>query len=350
MTTDTVVQWRDESAGGVVRTGETAFVPAARRGSALDFPLTTGPVRTISTSTLSIGNSPRSTGIDEAHVQVLNESIAELPPIIVHRETMRVIDGAHRLQAAKAAGADEIRVRFFDGDENSAFVVGVRANTAHGLPLSLVERKKAAARILRDYPEWSDRVIAVATGLSARTISGLRGCSTAEGPQLSSRVGMDGRRRPVSTAGGRRLASEMLSAKPDASIREIARATGISPGTVKDVRDRMDRGLDPVPDQVSSAHRAGNRRQKNDHNGLTAEDVAALLRGIHRDPSLRFTDTGRLMLRWLDANAIGSTERERLVADLPTHTAGVIAELARWYAADLAEFAARLEGRPPLDN
>ncbi|USX53514.1 winged helix-turn-helix transcriptional regulator [Lentzea sp. HUAS12] len=280
-------------------------------------------------------------------MQVLNESVAELPPIIVHRATMRVIDGVHRLLAARAAGADEIRVRFFDGDEKSAFVVGVRANTAHGLPLSLAERKRAAVRILRDYPEWSDRVIALATGLSARTVSGLRGCSTAEDPRLDSRVGLDGRRRPVSTEGGRRLASEMLTAQPDASIREIARATGISPGTVKDVRDRMDQGLDPVPAQARSAHRAGSRRQKSDHNGLSPEDVAALLRGIHRDPSLRFTDTGRLVLRWLDANAIGSTERERLVADLPAHTAGVIAELARWYAADLTEFAARLEGRPP---
>jgi hypothetical protein len=76
--------------------------------------------------------------------------------------------------------------------------------------------------------------------------------------------------------------------------------------------------------------------------------MATLLRGVRRDPSLRCTDADRLALRWLDTNAMGSTEWERPVGELPTYFVAAIAELARCYAADLTEFAARLEGRPPL--
>ncbi len=336
-----------------MRSVETRFPEPAWHGSALDFPLDTEPVRIVPISELTTGESPRSGGVDEAHAQVLAESVEDLPPILVHRETMRVIDGAHRLRAAVLAGAEHIKARLFTGDDNGAFILGVRANIAHGLPLSLGDRKAAAARVLSAYPEWSDRAVATATGLSARTVSGLRARSTAEGAQLVSRVGLDGRSRPVNSTEGRRMASKLLTQKPDASIREIARATGISPGTVKDVRDRMHRGADPVPAPRRSGQQTGDGRSQGggpwrepvNQDGL--RDVSALSRGVRRDPSLRFTDAGRLVLRWLDANSMGSMELERLVEELPPHTAGVIAELARSYAAHLTEFATRLERRPP---
>lgn len=295
----------------------------------------------VAISELTTGESLRSAGVDEAHARVLAESVEDLPPILVHRETMRVIDGAHRLRAAVLAGAEHIKARLFTGDDNCAFVLGVRANIAHGLPLSLSDRKAAAARVLSAYPEWSDRAVATATGLSARTVSGLRGRSTAEGTRLVSRVGLDGRSRPVDRTEGRRRASKLLAQRPDASLREIARATGVSPGTVKDVRDRMHRGADPVPAPRRSGQQTGNGQVQD---GL--RDITALSRGVRRDPSLRFTDAGRLVLRWLEANSMGGMELERLVEELPPHTAGVIAELARSYAAHLTEFATRLERRP----
>jgi hypothetical protein len=43
-------------------------------------------------------------------------------------------------------GQDTIPVRFVDCDEKDIFVIAVQANTAHGLPLSLTERIRAAAQ------------------------------------------------------------------------------------------------------------------------------------------------------------------------------------------------------------
>ena len=45
-------------------------------------------------------DSPRLDGESPDHIRTLAESGSDLPPILVHRETMRVIDGMHRLRAA----------------------------------------------------------------------------------------------------------------------------------------------------------------------------------------------------------------------------------------------------------
>ena len=80
-------------------------------------------------------DSPRLAGQDTDHVRVLSQADS-LPPIIVQRGTMRVIDGMHRLRAAQLRGEKQIAVRFFEGSDDLAFVLAVHANTAHGLPLT----------------------------------------------------------------------------------------------------------------------------------------------------------------------------------------------------------------------
>ena len=59
--------------------------------------------------------SPRVEGVDHDHVARLAEQVDELPPILVHRSTMRVIDGMHRLNAAQMNGRSTIEVIYFDG-------------------------------------------------------------------------------------------------------------------------------------------------------------------------------------------------------------------------------------------
>ena len=70
-------------------------------------------------------DSPRSCGEDGEHIQRLAESGAELPPILVQRGTMRVIDGMHRLRAAILNGYHSIEVEFFDGGDEEAFIRAV---------------------------------------------------------------------------------------------------------------------------------------------------------------------------------------------------------------------------------
>src|SRR5262249_502798 len=68
---------------------------------------------------LTVGDSPRTTGEDIAHIRRLVEVVEDLPPIIVHRSTMQVIDGVHRLRAAYLVGRETVDVTFFDGSEDS---------------------------------------------------------------------------------------------------------------------------------------------------------------------------------------------------------------------------------------
>lgn len=286
-------------------------------------------------SSLLPADSPRLAGEDMQHARLLADSDAELPPILVHRKTLQVIDGMHRLRAAVLRGENEIRVRYFDGGEDAAFVIAVEANIAHGLPLSLADREAAAARILKSHPQWSDRAIAAVAGLSAKTVGAIRSGATADLPQLHSRIGRDGRVRPLNSADGRRRASELFRLRPNASLRTIAREAGISAGTARDVRERMRRGEDPIPPRQRDNSGAKPSTPERDlRRGVAAgrvsrsRDRATILRNFRRDPSVRFTDTGRNLLRWLDARAIGVDGWESVVRAIPPHCAYVIADLA----------------------
>ncbi|WP_280455022.1 ParB/RepB/Spo0J family partition protein [Nocardia brasiliensis] len=119
-------------------------------------------------------SSPRTAGENAAHIRMLAESSTAFPPIVVHRGTTQVIDGVHRLRAAQLRGDSTISAVLFDGSITEAFVLAVKLNAAHGLPLSLSDRKAAARRILMAYPQWSDRAIAAVAGISPKTVGVIR--------------------------------------------------------------------------------------------------------------------------------------------------------------------------------
>ncbi|MFC5055766.1 winged helix-turn-helix transcriptional regulator [Saccharothrix xinjiangensis] len=311
-------------------------------------PLTRVPVESLQ----DLG-SPRTEGVSPEHVRLLAESESPLPPIVVHRSTMCVIDGAHRLHAARLSGERDIDVRFFEGSERDAFVFAVRANTMHGLPLTFAEREAAAERIVATHQDWSDRVIASVTGLSARTVAGVRARSTEHGPQSNTRVGIDGRSRPLDASVGRLRAWEIIREHPHVSLRELARRSGVSVSTVRDVRKRLERGEHPVPEKaraqrdVSAAGR--------DHQRLVSDDPEALLRELTRDPSLRFKEGGRALLRRLVTLCLTPVERDAMVGAVPPHRAPLVVDLARAAAGMWLDFAAEVErqrgtneGEPPL--
>jgi len=207
------------------------------------------PARQVPLALLRTADSPRVAGPDETHARQLAEAGAPFQPIIVHEPTMRVIDGIHRLRAAMLRGAATIAARYFDGSEPDAFVLAVAANAGHGLPLSLTDRTRAAARILASHAQWSDRAIAGITGLAPGTVANLRRRTADQDPTkpaTTARIGRDGRVRPLDGAAGRRRAAEVIEEFPEASLREIAARAGISVGTARDVRERIHRGEDAV--------------------------------------------------------------------------------------------------------
>ena len=268
--------------------------------------------------------SPRLTGEDAEHVRLLAQCETELPPILVHHPSMRVIDGVHRLQAARLRGHDQILARYFSGDEEEAFLLAVKENVAHGLPLTLADRTAAATRIIRAHPEWSDRALARITGLSAKTVGAVRRRTSEEIPQSYTRIGRDGRARPLDAAAGRVRAGELITANPDASLREIAREAGVSPSTVRDVRRRLRQGCDPVPQRsagyevIDPVDRAQERAR-----------LLAMLPVLRKDPTLRFTESGRTLLRLLEMTTVDDAEWQRLMASVPAHWLDAISALSR---------------------
>ena len=298
---------------------------------------------------LQAADSPRIAGEAYEHVRNLAETDSELPPILVHRDTMRVIDGMHRLRAAILNGHDEIRVQFFDGTGDDAFVAGVRANVMHGLPLALADREAAATRIIKSHPQWSDRAIAEVAGLAAQTVAKIRGSSTDQASKLNARIGRDGRLRPLSSAAGRRIAGRVIADRPNASLREIAKEAGISLGTARDVRERVGRGDDPVPPRQARAEQKNRAAERGGKSEVQArdrapghrhvQDKALILQKLRHDPSIRLTDNGRLLLRWLARHAIHAKDSEDLAAKIPAHCISLVADLALGYSEEWKRFA-----------
>ncbi|MEO3754770.1 ParB N-terminal domain-containing protein [Streptomyces sp. B6B3] len=300
------------------------------------------PILEVDVSALSATDSPRSSGEDAEHVQALAAADTELPPIIVHRATMRVIDGMHRLRVAKIRGQKRIAVRFYEGDEANAFVLAVKANVTHGLPLSLADRKRAAGRITLSHPEWSDRMVAAVTGLSGGTVAEIRQRVAGKPSATSIRIGQDGRVRPLDRTKGRLLASELISEDPTLSLREISRAAGISPETARDVRNRLRRGEDPLPN--------GRKTPKDLVTELRpsqewSQQSAAIVERLKADPALRFSETGRNLLRLLTVATLRAEEWDEIIENVPPHCSSIVAQLAKVCAGVWEEIAARTERR-----
>lgn len=305
------------------------------------------PTEMVPINRLRLGGSPRTGGVSAEYIRVLAKTTIRMPPIIVHRRTMRVIDGVHRVQAAGLSARDHIEAQFFDGDENDAFVLAVEANTANGLPLSVADRKAAAARIVATHPTRSDRWIALVSGLAASTVGEIRKCSSVANTQSNTRIGRDGRWRPLDSSEGRRLARELMLADPDRSLRDIARAAGIAPSTVLDVRNRISSGEDPVPARRETVEQ--NRPTSPPRRPTTVRDepdldAAAIMRTLCKDPSLRLSEAGRALLRWLDTHTV-TGQATPPVTDIPAHCAGTIAALARHNARVWAAFGERVSGQ-----
>jgi ParB-like chromosome segregation protein Spo0J len=323
------------------------------------------PVHLVPLDALSAAEGPRRCGEDPDHVRLLLEAGTDLPPILVHRSTMQVIDGMHRLRVAALRGRTHIAVRYYDGGSADAFVLAVRHNIRHGLPLSLTDRTAAATRITRTHPHWSDRAIARASGLSPKTVAAIRRRSSGEIPLSNTRIGQDGRTRPLDATEGRRRAGDLIAAHPTMPLRQVAAKAGISLGTAHDVRERLRTGRSPAPT------RAGTGAPPDGHipralapaprsplapppasppapaqpptlvpapRVATAPSAqprtpAAVLHLLRKDPSLRLTDSGRALLRLFDAQAQLVPQWDRLIDAFPHHCADMIVDLADTYAA-----------------
>ncbi|WP_156212763.1 hypothetical protein [Lentzea aerocolonigenes] len=167
-------------------------------------------------------------------------------------------------------------------------------------------------------------MISSITGLSARAVAGVR---ARVGSNAGVRIGRDGRVRPTNSAERRLRARELMAEQPHLSLRQVAKAVGISPETARTVRGEL-RG-DRRPSRAPAAPRRGG--------------VADLLRWLRDDPSMRLSHNGRLLLRLLFLDVRTRTAWAEVSRDVPAHCRPGLAELARQSAAAWQVLADRLD-------
>jgi hypothetical protein len=324
------------------------------------------PAREVVVSELSPGLGLRHGGTNAAHVQALIDAsgAAELPPILVQKDGWRVIDGLHRLEAAKLRGDDVLKARLVDCTDSEALVLAMKANSSHGLPLSKADRVLGAKRVLAAHPRWSDRAIAAITGLSGKTIASLRTQSAGAALVGDKRLGRDGKLRPVTPGEGRRRVAEYVIAHPDAPLRQIARETDVSLGTAHDVCSRLSSGTNPernghrIPADRSADHPAGEvalattaapaadgtplcRKTRTD----PAPSWAQVAAKMASDPTIRYTEGGKKFLRWMSMHAADPHQWREFINTIPEHWFSVIAPMVDDISQEWTLFALQLKGR-----
>ncbi|MGD9797024.1 MAG: hypothetical protein AB7H43_11170 [Acidimicrobiia bacterium] len=225
---------------------------------------------------------------------------------------------------------------------------------------AMAERTRAAEQLLRRHGDWSDRAVAERCGLDHKTVGRLRAAAvcdaapgspdgstsggpavdgTAPSPRPAARLGRDGRLRPVDPVALRLRIAEVLAQEPTASLRWIAGHVGASPETVRDVRERLRRGDDPVP--------AGLRERR----GAVA-GAALPVGGTLADPGQDADDGAEAQRRsrmpdfaaWFAARAVDAEWRAHAGA-VPLSRVYEVADQARARARAWQAFAQTLERR-----
>lgn len=290
-------------------------------------------------SELPVGHAWRVAGLDTPRVRDLSGVLATTAPIVVRRVDRLVVDGAHRVAAARRLGRRSLSVEWFEGSTAEAFGEFVARNLVDGLVPTVDDRRHGVTMILGSEAAWSDRRIAHICGVSPKLVARLR-CETGVAG-ADKRIGRDGRARPLRVGAVRTRIAAAISEDPGASLRSIAALFGVSPETVRSVRKELqDRNEGPEPTQPR-------RRQVE----MTVERFLELRRQHvsvapapwRGDNAFLSTPTGTSFVEWFDATAVD--ERINHAEEVPLSRAYDVADDARRRARFWATFAESVEAR-----
>lgn len=208
------------------------------------------------------------------------EDGAVFPPVIVFHDgtDFWMADGFHRIMAATRNGFTDIEGDIKKGTRQDALVYALGANVTNGLRRTNADKCHCVQIALREFPDWSDRRIAEACGVSHPFVLKLR-------PQVvtittstpTTRVGRDGKEYPASNPTAARIVQiekiRELSAQGFRS-EQIAEQVSVSPKRIRVIARESNIDL---PDFKMG------RQRKIDVNRIvsaTEADAAALLFGL----------------------------------------------------------------------
>jgi ParB-like chromosome segregation protein Spo0J len=302
----------------------------------------------------------RTGGLDQGHVTTLMETARQWPPIVVWGKECRLVDGAHRVEAARRLGHKRISAIRFVGSADEAFVEAVHRNIAHGLPLKVADRKRAAIRVLTSHRDWSDSRIGYVCGLSGKTVARLRREGSQADPgqdvpivHAHRRIGLDGKARPARAGDTQDRIRLALLDNPGATLRAIATVAGASPETVRTVRLRL--ASEPYADTLPTAGTTESAAQTVGpvpaidtlaaDKGSSADGAAGVTSSDwDRDPALLACEDGGEFARWFADHDVDD-EWYRFISVIPLSRIYRIVDEARRRAAAWTSFASMLESR-----
>jgi transposase-like protein len=104
---------------------------------------------------------------------------AEFPPVTLFRDvdgTIRVGDGAHRVEAARLAGLETIAAEVRAGSARDALMFSIQANARHGKQFTNEDKRRIVALMIEDdeLSQLSNREIGRRCGVSNRMVDKLR--------------------------------------------------------------------------------------------------------------------------------------------------------------------------------
>jgi hypothetical protein len=253
-------------------------------------------------------------------------------------------------------GTVAVLAEFVDCSEEDLTLCAIQHNNAHGLPLTLFDRKRAAKDALRKNPSLSDRWVAGMCGLSHSTVAKLRANSESarsspavDDSSLPNRLGRDGRRRSQHPAIVRERISDALAAAPGATLRVIAAQVGVSPETVRNVRRRLQTDEEPLRASLKTAE------------PVKSEWPPPKPYSVANDPAFQAVAPLGEFVAWFDQRHIGLEWRQYLES-IPMGRIYEVADDCKRRAKTWRDFAEALEDRaarsrvrirgevaPPLD-
>ncbi|MDO8364668.1 MAG: hypothetical protein Q7V88_17390 [Actinomycetota bacterium] len=293
----------------------------------------------VTLASLPVGHAWRAEGLNDARVAALAARYSRLPPVLVRRQDMLVVDGAHTVAAARRLGMQVAHVQWFDGQwAQAAEAFVLRNSSEHALPLTTDDRRGLIHSALRAEPTWSDRRIAQVCGVSPKMIARVRAGATSPEPihGAEKRVGRDGRARPVRAGAMRSSILQMLEQQPDASLRTIASALGVSPETVRSVRREREVCSESPARVVSRQFGA----LVDEFLARPRRESPAPWRG---DSAFSSTTEGETFVAWFESTHV--VDHPSRIDEVPLSRIYEIADEARRRAAFWSAFADSVEGR-----
>lgn len=134
-------------------------------------------------------------------IMVDEEARDKFPPIVLFRDgngRLWLVDGHHRVMAAKRRKFATIRAIIIPGTKEDAVWEAIKANSQNGLPLLGVDIRRAVGMVLEIWPDRSNVMIAEAIGCNESTVRRHRDSFSTSAPaevETTKRVGKDGKRR-----------------------------------------------------------------------------------------------------------------------------------------------------------